>query len=236
MEVSNKGLAIIKRFEGCHLKAYRDPVGIPTIGYGHIKNVTMGMEITQAQADAFLKEDCKKAEANVNKYLNKYKFNQNQFDALVSFAFNIGSIDRLTANGTRSISKISQMIPAYCNAGGHILQGLVNRRNAERELFDTPVLAQEEKVIPTTEYVIGKVYTLQSSIYVKCEPSIHSVRVGYKALTVNAKKHDPDKNGSLEKGTKITCKDIFIDEDSNTWIKCPSGWLCAIYGKEVLIK
>lgn len=139
MKISEVGLNLIKKFEGCRLVAYKDSGGTWTIGYGHTSGVTSGQTITQAQADAFLVEDCASAETAVNKYQSKYNFNQNQYDALVSFAFNIGSIDKLTVNGTRTITQISEKIPAYCNCAGQKLQGLVNRRAAEKELFDTPV-------------------------------------------------------------------------------------------------
>lgn len=145
MKVSNKGIALIKEFEGCRLEAYRDPAGVLTIGYGHTHGVQDGMRITQETADEFLRDDCAAAEKNVNSFDAKYHWNQNQFDALVSFAFNLGSINQLTANGTRSIAEISAKIPEYCHAGGKKLNGLVRRRAAEKELFDTPVETHAEK-------------------------------------------------------------------------------------------
>ena len=137
MKTSNNGLNLIKRFEGCHLTAYKDPVGIPTIGYGHIKGVKMGMKITQAQADAYLKEDVVSAEKAVSKY--SYPYTQDQFDALVSFTYNCGAgnLAKLTNNGTRTLAQISARIPAYNKAGGKELRGLVNRRAAEKALCDT---------------------------------------------------------------------------------------------------
>lgn len=138
MKISEEGLKLIKKHEGCRLKAYKCAAGVWTIGYGHTSGVEEGQTITQAQADAFLREDCAKAEKNVNSYYDKYKWNQNQFDALVSFAFNIGSINQLTANGTRSISVISNKILEYKKAGGVVLAGLANRRKAEQKLFNTP--------------------------------------------------------------------------------------------------
>lgn len=139
MKTSENGLAIIKSCEGCHLKAYLCPAGKPTIGYGHTKGVKLGQTITQAQADAYLREDVSGAEKNVNGFMSKYNFNQNQFDALVSFAYNIGSINQLTANGTRSIAQIADKITAYNKGGGKVLNGLVKRRAKEQALFNTPV-------------------------------------------------------------------------------------------------
>lgn len=142
LSISENGINLIKQFEGCRLSAYKDSVGVVTIGYGWTKAVdgkalTMGTTITQAKAESLLKEGLKSYEANVNKYDGKYNWNQNQFDALVSFAYNIGNIDQLTANGTRTVSQISSKFTAYSKAGGKTLQGLVDRRKKEKALFDT---------------------------------------------------------------------------------------------------
>ena len=136
MKISENGLDLIKKFEGCRLVAYKCPAGVLTIGYGHTgSDVKEGMKITQKEADALLKKDVAKFEKAVMKYNNVYGFNQNQFDALVSFAFNIGSIDQLTAKGTRSIGEIGAAILLYNKAGGKKLEGLVKRREAEQALF-----------------------------------------------------------------------------------------------------
>lgn len=145
MRISSKGLNLIKKWEGCYLTAYRDPVGVWTIGYGTTNydraitgiEIKAGLRISQATAESWLEESVnRKYVPKVEKYQSRYNFNQNQFDALVSFCYNIGSIDQLTANGTRSISEIAQHITAYCKAGGKVLQGLVNRRNEELRLFN----------------------------------------------------------------------------------------------------
>ena len=105
LNVSKNGLEMIKSFEGLRLKAYKC---VPTekyytIGYGHYgADVKKDMSITESQAEALLKQDLAKAIKNVNTYNGKYNFNQNEFDALVSFAFNVGSINQLTALGTRN--------------------------------------------------------------------------------------------------------------------------------------
>lgn len=146
MKISENGLKLIEQFEGLRLTAYkasrRDKYY--TIGYGHYgADVKQGMTITEAQAEAYLRQDVAEAEASVNKY-SGYRWNQNQFDALVSFAYNVGGIDGLTNNGKRSVAEISAKLPEYVYSGGVKLEGLVRRRAAEKALFDTPVTAQTE--------------------------------------------------------------------------------------------
>lgn len=140
MKTSKNGLDLIKKYEGCRLKAYLDPVGIPTIGYGHTSGVKIGQSITQAQAEAYLQKDVEKSEKAVDKYSSTYHWTQSQFDALVSFTYNCGSgnLDKLTQKGTRSITTISEKILTYVKAGtGKALPGLVKRRKEEKALFDT---------------------------------------------------------------------------------------------------
>lgn len=144
--VSKKCIKLVKEFEGLYLKAYRDEVGVWTIGYGitnadkAITKVTVkaGLKITEKTADNWLEKALnKKYLPKVMKYNNKYKWNQNEIDALVSFAYNIGSIDALTANGTRSRATIAAKMLKYNKAGGKVLNGLTRRRKAERKLFLT---------------------------------------------------------------------------------------------------
>ncbi|MCI8507569.1 MAG: glycoside hydrolase family protein [Lachnospiraceae bacterium] len=135
MKTSSKGINLIKEFEGCHLKAYKCPAGVWTIGYGHTAGVKEGQVITQEKALQFLKSDLKKYEKHVESFRKKYNWNQNQFDAMVSFAFNVGSINQLTANGTRTIQQISNKILLYNKAGVVVLAGLTRRRKAEQKLF-----------------------------------------------------------------------------------------------------
>lgn len=139
MKTSQNGINLIKQFEGCRLAAYKCAAGVWTIGYGHTAGVEAGQKITQTQAESFLKDDLAKFEQKVMKYDGKYRWNQNQFDALVSFAFNVGSIDQLTANGSRSVQTITQKMLQYNKAAGKVLAGLTERRKRERELFLKPV-------------------------------------------------------------------------------------------------
>lgn len=136
MKTSKKGIDLIKKFEGCRLTAYK-PVTTEkyyTIGYGHYgADVAPNMKITQAQADAFLVADLKRFEDSVN--ATKLVINQNQFDALVSFAYNCGAgnLNKLVLG--RSITQIADALLAYNKGGGKVLTGLVRRRQAERALF-----------------------------------------------------------------------------------------------------
>lgn len=137
-QISVNGLNLIKSFEGCRLKAYKavKTEKYYTIGYGHYgADVLPNLAITQLQAELLLLHDLNRFCAAVNKYDHIYKWTQNEFDALVSFAFNIGSIDQLTAKGTRTKAQIAAKIPEYCKSGKKVLPGLVRRRTAERALF-----------------------------------------------------------------------------------------------------
>lgn len=136
MKTSKNGFDLIKAFEGLRLLAYRCPAGVPTIGYGHTKGVTLGMTCTKEQAEAWLIEDVALCEKAVSAQ-SKYCWNQNEFDALVSFAFNlgVGNINKLTAGGTRSREIIASKILAYNKANGIVLSGLTRRREKERLLF-----------------------------------------------------------------------------------------------------
>lgn len=140
MVISERGLNLIKSFEGCRLTAYKCPAGVWTIGWGHTGDVVAGQTITQEQADRMLRVDMAAYEAKVMKYNDTYHWNQNEFDALTSFAYNVGSIDQLTAKGTRSRDVIADKLLAYNKGGGRVLAGLTRRRKAEQELFLEPVV------------------------------------------------------------------------------------------------
>lgn len=148
MNISSKGLDLIKKWEGGPILEAKRFFGEKylTIGFGHYgPDVRLGMKITKKQAEDLLKKDVAGAVAKVNKYQDKYKFNQHEFDALVSFCYNIGNIDQLTANGTRTKKQIADKMLLYVNSGGKKLQGLVNRRKDEQKFFLTPVEAPAEK-------------------------------------------------------------------------------------------
>lgn len=138
MQVSQNGINLIKKFEGCRLTAYICAAGKNTIGYGHTgkvdgKAICSGMTITQAKADEILKNDLKVYENHVNNL--KRTFNQNEFDALVSFCFNCGAGSLQTLCKNRTNKQIAESLLLYNKANGKVLEGLNNRRKAERELF-----------------------------------------------------------------------------------------------------
>ena len=108
---------------------------------------------------------------------------------------------------------------------------IVEQYNLTR--FDVPTVV--DSCSDQAAYKVGHEYTLQANVNVRTEPSKSAPLVTYNGLSIDGKKHDADKNGSLDKGTVITCKDIHID-GGDIWLKCPSGWLCAVYKGEVLIK
>lgn len=160
MKTSEKGKELIKSFEGVRLKAYKCvPSEIYyTIGFGHYgKDVTPGMTITMETADKLFNKDLLKYEKCVNAYMDIYNFNQNQYDALVSFTFNCGggNLNKLTANGTRTISQISEKIPEYNKSNGKIIKGLATRRIKERQLFDTPVKVKNETVLKPSKICLN---------------------------------------------------------------------------------
>ena len=137
MKTSQRGINLIKQFEGVRLTAYKCPAGVYTIGYGHTRGVKRGMKITEEEASAFLTTDLLNSEKAVERYDSVYHWNQNEFDALVSFTFNCGATNlrALLRNGRRNRSQIAATLPLYRKAGGKVLKGLERRRAAEKALF-----------------------------------------------------------------------------------------------------
>jgi lysozyme len=141
------GLALIKRFEGLRLSAYLCSAGVPTIGYGHTKGVKLGDRCTVEQAEAWLLEDCQEAVDAVNR-LVRVPVTQEQFDALVSFTFNLGADedadDKAEGLGDSTLLRLlnagdydsaAGQFEKWVKAGGVRVEGLVRRRESERELF-----------------------------------------------------------------------------------------------------
>ena len=141
MKISDMGLALIKEFEGVRLEAYLDSVGVPTIGYGHTKGVQMGDTCTQEQADEWLREDCADAENCVNSAVS-VPLTEHEFDALVSFVFNLGCGNFRKSTLLRKLldsdyDGAALEFHKWNKAGGQELAGLTRRRAAEAKLFET---------------------------------------------------------------------------------------------------
>jgi len=143
MKTSQRGIDLIKGFEGCRLVAYK-PVPTEkywTIGYGHYgPDVVPGIKITPGQAETYLKADLAKFEKDVDN--TGLSLNQNQFDALVSFTYNCGAGNLKTLIKGRTLPEIAEALLKYTkDSSKRVLPGLVRRRNAERALFLTGVAA-----------------------------------------------------------------------------------------------
>lgn len=140
MKTSSKGLDIIKHFEGLKLSAYYCPAGKLTIGYGHTgKDVFSGQRITVQQAEDLLKKDVERFEKAVERLVT-VDLSQEQFDALVSFTYNLGEgalakSTLLKVLNRGEYSKAAGQFDHWCNSGGKELKGLVARREAEEQLF-----------------------------------------------------------------------------------------------------
>ena len=140
MRTSEAGVNLIKSFEGCRTVAYQDAVGVWTIGYGHTIDVKEGMTITQHQCDVMLEVDIETYENYVNEQVN-VSLTQNQFDALVSWVYNLGPTNLRNSTMLKVLNagkydEVPYQMKRWNRAGGQVLKGLVIRREAEAELFN----------------------------------------------------------------------------------------------------
>tara|TARA_E500000178_G_scaffold349706_1_gene407159 strand:- start:5754 stop:6197 length:444 start_codon:yes stop_codon:yes gene_type:complete len=139
LNISAEGIALIKKFEGCELEAYKCSAGVWTIGYGHTKDVVEGMTITQEQAEEMLVEELHEYEKYVNESTT-VALSQNQFDALVSWVYNLGPANLKASTMLKVLNSgkyedVPAQIKRWNKAGGKVLEGLVRRRAAEACLF-----------------------------------------------------------------------------------------------------
>ena len=226
--LGQKGLNLIMKFEGCRLTAYKCSAGVNTIGYGHTSGVKSGMVITQGQAEEYLRQDCQKFVNYVNdkKYVPQTdSLNQNQFDALVSFAFNCGqgNLKKLCA-GNRTLQQISDAMRQYNRAAGMVITGLVRRRNAEIELFNTPVLkaATRNRFETKTWYKVKKPIPVRNGYYGD---------VGnYDYLSDALKTACDRKNGKgyLKEGSIIYPVEVKTFNDGSVWFKLDPTITCMV--------
>lgn len=141
MKLSQSGIDFIKRWEGFSATPYLCPAGVWTIGYGHAGGVKPKQQpITKEWAEALLRKDVEWAESIVNQVVT-YKINQNQFDALVSFTFNLGAVLKrstlLKKLNAGDVAGAAEEFPKWRLAGGVPNKGVLNRRLAEQKLFLT---------------------------------------------------------------------------------------------------
>ncbi|XTZ37891.1 lysozyme [Salmonella enterica] len=140
-KTGDAGVALIKSFEGLRLEKYRDAVGKWTIGYGHLilPHESFPRPLTEPEADELLRHDLGATEDGVHKYVT-VDLNQNQFDALVVFTFNVGAGNLKSSTLLKLLNQghyteAADQLPRWNKAGGKVLTGLTRRRAAERELF-----------------------------------------------------------------------------------------------------
>lgn len=139
MKISQEGISLIKKFEGCELTAYQCSAGVWTIGYGHTKGIEEGMEITQQEAEDMLVEELHEYENYINDNVTA-PLSQNQFDAMVSWVYNLGpanlkSSTLLKVLNAGKYDEVPFQMKRWNKAGGVTLEGLIRRREAESLLF-----------------------------------------------------------------------------------------------------
>ena len=139
MRTSQRGLSLIKSFEGLRLQAYQDSIGVWTIGYGATRGVKAGMKISKEQAERMLLNDVQRFESEIERLVTA-KLNQNQWDALISFTYNLGAANLESSTLRRLLNAgnyvaAAEQFPRWNKAGGQVLAGLTRRRAAERDLF-----------------------------------------------------------------------------------------------------
>ena len=140
MKMSKEGLSLIKKFEGCEYNAYKCAADVWTIGYGHTADVKEGDLVSQQEADKMLEEDVKIFEEEVLKAVT-VPLHQHQFDALVSWTFNLGGANlnastMLKVINSSAYEDVPHQIKRWNKAGGKVLEGLTRRRLAESLLFE----------------------------------------------------------------------------------------------------
>lgn len=260
MKINEKGLQLVKEFEGCRLTAYLDPVGTWTIGFGNTSHAKKGLNITEALAEAWLKEDLKTAEKAVDKWQAHYSFNENEASALISFTFNCGagSLNNLVKNGSRTKAEIAKYITLYNKgANGKTLPGLTRRRKAEKELFLLPADAPAPE--PAADLYDIAVRVCRGEFGNDEERKAALKKAGYDAAAVQKEVNrifkygfiigqtytvkvltwlnirsgagfDYPVKGKLDNGQKVEAESVVMDKQGNIWISDGKITVCAKSG------
>lgn len=200
MKINQDGINLIKEFEGCRLTAYKCPAGLWTIGYGHTAGVKESTTITQEQAEEYLKQDLEKFEKGVDGCV-KVGINQNQFNALVSFAYNCGIGALQTSTLLKKLNSgdfngAANEFLRWNKANGQALTGLTRRRQAEREMFLRPSVKSDGNDLPYS-------VRIKSNLNIRKEPNgqiIGSYMKGTTAKVWAIQTVGTEKWGKNEKG------------------------------------
>ena len=139
MKISEDGLELIKKFEGCETTAYQDSVGVWTIGFGHTKGVEEGQTCSIEDAESMLADEMDEYEGYINNMV-KVDLQQHEFDALVAWVYNLGPTNlgestMLKVLNGGQFDRVPDEMNRWTRAGGEILEGLVRRRQAESLMF-----------------------------------------------------------------------------------------------------
>jgi GH24 family phage-related lysozyme (muramidase) len=240
MNLSQTGINLIKSFEGCRLSAYKPTPAEPhyTIGYGHSgDDVRAGETITQAQADAYLAQDLSKFASGVLALI-KVPVNQNQFDALVSFAYNCGlgsfkSSTLLTFVNQKNFSSAANEFAKWNKSGGKVLAGLIKRRAAEKALFlkavPQPVKSVQKPIAKPIAKTVTKpavkVVVSNTNIGIKSVGKIEIVEAKHAVYIVDRPSVTGDNLTTIDRGTEIDIAGSI-----------PGWWEVIYHGKRAYVK
>ena len=205
MNIGNKGLELIKSFEGCQLTAYKCPANVWTIGWGHTQGVYDGMTITQEQADNMLREDVKYYADAVDRYNSRFNFTQEEFDALTSFTYNcgVGSLQAVMSC-CNTKQEIAEECKLYNKGGGVVLAGLVRRREEEYKLF----MSGSSSSSSSSSYHEDGEFYFNTKVRIRTAPSLD-------ASTIATDIQEPFYNP----GESVVYHTVHLNQEGYNWIQ-----------------
>lgn len=205
MNIGNKGLDLIKSFEGCRLSAYKCPAGVWTIGYGRTNGVYEGMTITQDQADNMLREDVKYYADAVDRYQSRFNFTQEEFDSLTSFTYNcgVGSLQAVMSC-CNTKQEIAEECKLYNKGGGVVLAGLVRRREEEYKLF----MSGSSSSSSSSSYHEDGEFFFNTKVRIRTAPSLD-------ASTIATDIQEPFYNP----GESVVYHTVHLNKEGYNWIQ-----------------
>ena len=214
MNISERGLNLIKSYEGCRLSSYKCPSNKWTIGWGRTSGVYEGMVITQAQADQFLFEDVQRFVNAVNQYQSRFNFNQAEFDSLTSFTYNCGE-GSLAA--VMSCCNTKQEIAEECklynrSSDGQILNGLVRRREEEYKLFTSGASSSNNTTVAAnnncSSYHENGEFFFNTKVRIRTAPSLDVSTI---ATDIQEPFYDP--------GESVVYHKVHLNKEGYNWIQ-----------------